>query len=103
MNIMNIYKCSNDTVSVQFTRSDRIDRNEKAATFRRSGHIHRHIIMYKVELLNSSTITELGEAPHWDADTQSLYFLDVLGSGRGAQIFRYDYAEQRQYSATIGE
>lgn len=57
-------------------------------------------VTYKVEVLPSPT-SQIGEGPHWDADTQSLYFNDIYG--RDASIHRFDYAENKTYSATIGE
>lgn len=40
-----------------------------------------------------------GEVPHWDAKTQSLYYLDI--DDANSSILRYDYAENRVYRATV--
>lgn len=53
---------------------------------------------YSVEQL-PSPLSQLGEGPVWDADTQSLYYVDIMG----AAILRYDYAENKTYSATIDD
>lgn len=44
-----------------------------------------------------SPLSHLGEGPVWDADSQSLYYVDI----NGAAILRYDYAENKTYSAKI--
>lgn len=54
---------------------------------------------YKIEQL-SSPFSIIGEGPHWDAESQSLYYNDIYGNE--ASILRYDYNEKRTYSATIG-
>lgn len=41
----------------------------------------------------------LGEGPHWDEQTQSLYYNDIYGEE--ASILRYDYSENKVYSAKI--
>lgn len=53
---------------------------------------------FKVEVLPSSK-SDLGEGPHWDEKTQSLYYVDIYG--KGESILRYDYKENKVYSATI--
>lgn len=50
----------------------------------------------KVEVLPSPK-SQLGESPHWDEHTQSLYYSDI----QGAAILRYDFNENKIYSATI--
>lgn len=50
---------------------------------------------YKVEVLPSPQ-TIVGTRAHWDVHAQSLYYNDVEGS-----ILRYDYKENKVYSATI--
>ncbi|XP_062534276.1 regucalcin-like isoform X1 [Armigeres subalbatus] len=42
-------------------------------------------------------LSYLGEGPVWDVDSQSLYYVDI----NGAEILRYDYAENKTYSAKI--
>lgn len=51
---------------------------------------------YSVQQL-PSPLSHLGEGPVWDADSQSLYYVDIVG----AAILRYDYAENKTYSAKI--
>lgn len=55
---------------------------------------------YKVEILPSPACV-LGEGPHWDIERQSLYFVDIYG-GKNGSLHRYDYAENKIYSASIG-
>uniref|UniRef100_A0A1L8DLY9 Regucalcin n=1 Tax=Nyssomyia neivai TaxID=330878 RepID=A0A1L8DLY9_9DIPT len=42
-------------------------------------------------------LTNLGEGPHWDWKTQNLYYCDIYGG----TINRYNYAENKTYSATV--
>lgn len=53
---------------------------------------------FKVEVLPSPK-SELGEGPHWDEHTQSLYYVDIYG--KESSILRYDYKENKVYSAKI--
>jgi len=53
---------------------------------------------YKVEVV-PSPLSVLGEGPHWDIETQSLYYIDIYGNK--ASINRYDYAENKTYGATL--
>jgi len=53
---------------------------------------------YKVEQVPSPQST-VGEGPHWDADTQSLYYVDILKNN--FSIHRHDVTENKTYSATI--
>jgi len=53
---------------------------------------------YKVEVVPSPK-SNLGEGPHWDEITQSLYYNDIYG--KEATILRYDFKENKTYSATI--
>lgn len=39
---------------------------------------------YKVEQMMNSTMTFMGEAPYYDAETTSMYWTDVIGG----QMFR---------------
>lgn len=55
---------------------------------------------YKVEVV-PSPLSVLGEGPHWDVETQSLYYIDIYGNK--ASINRYDYAENKTYGATVGK
>lgn len=41
---------------------------------------------------------EIGEGPHWDANTQSLYYVDVFGKA----IHRYVSATKKHTKAVIG-
>lgn len=54
---------------------------------------------FKVEVVPSSPKTMLGEGPHWDETHQSLFYNDIYG--KDASIFRYDFNEDKVYSATI--
>lgn len=54
----------------------------------------------KAEVL-PTPFSVIGEGPHWDADTQSLYYNDIYGSE--ASILRYDFNENKTYLAKIGE
>lgn len=51
---------------------------------------------YKIEALNDSHC-ELGEGPHWDVATQSLYFVDI----NAGKLLRYDYNANKIYKAKI--
>lgn len=51
----------------------------------------------KVERITECT--ELGEGPHWDAATQSLYYVDIFGKS----IHRYVPATKKHSKALIGE
>lgn len=53
---------------------------------------------FKVEIVPSPK-SELGEGPHWDDKTQSLYYVDIYG--KGESILRYDYKENKVYSAKV--
>lgn len=52
---------------------------------------------YTVERINAPKL-KLGEGPHWDVETQSLYFVDIGGK----TINCYKYNEKKTYSAAIG-
>lgn len=41
----------------------------------------------------------LGETPHWDAETNSLYYIDLAFNNPA--LFRYDFEEKRTYYASI--
>lgn len=41
----------------------------------------------------------MGASPHWDADTQSLYYADQFGSD--SDLIRYDWNEKRIYRASV--
>ncbi|XP_050325274.1 regucalcin-like [Bactrocera neohumeralis] len=51
---------------------------------------------YRVEQVTDS-YAFLGEGPHWDAETQNLYFVDIPKS----TLLRYDYKEDKTYRATV--
>lgn len=48
-----------------------------------------------------SPFSAIGEGPHWDVETQSLYYNDIYGIE--SSILRYDYNENKTYGAKIGE
>lgn len=43
---------------------------------------------------------ELGEGPHWDVETQSLFYVNIL---EDAALFRYDYKSGEIFKATVKE
>lgn len=49
------------------------------------------------EITTEAQRCELGEGPHWDSKTQSLYYIDISGHA----IFRYNYKNGEIYRATI--
>lgn len=53
---------------------------------------------FEVEVVPSPK-SDLGEGPHWDEKTQSLYYNDIYG--KDASILRYDFKENKVYSAKI--
>lgn len=53
----------------------------------------------KVERVSEIGTIELGEGPHWDADTQSLYFVDIFGKA----IHKYVPATKKHTKAVIGK
>lgn len=53
----------------------------------------------KVERIEEIGTTELGEGPHWDNETQSLYFVDIFGKS----IHKYVPATKKHTKATIGK
>lgn len=55
---------------------------------------------YKVEVL-PSPVCVIGEGPHWDIASQSLYFIDIYGNN--SSLHRYDYVENKTYTATISK
>lgn len=52
----------------------------------------------KVERIEEIGTVELGEGPHWDAETQSLYFVDIFGKA----IHKYVPATKKHTKAVIG-
>lgn len=46
-----------------------------------------------------SPISLCGEGPHWDKESQSLYYIDIFGPE--STILRYDYKENKTYAATV--
>lgn len=53
----------------------------------------------KVERITEIETVELGEGPHWDAETQSLYFVDIFGKS----IHKYVPATKKHTKAIIGK
>lgn len=43
----------------------------------------------------------LGEAPHWDVRTQSIYYVDIFA--KDPTILRYSYNENKTYSAIVSK
>lgn len=54
---------------------------------------------YKIEVVEASPRSVLGEGPHWDIERQSLYYIDIYGTNQS--ISRYDYNEDKTYNAKI--
>lgn len=54
---------------------------------------------FKIEVVPSSPKSILGEGPHWDETHQSLFYNDIYG--KEASILRYDFKQNKVYSATI--
>lgn len=64
------------------------------------------LILFSILLIQSNGLeivsqipTQFGESPHWDAKTESLYYVDFFGDSN--QLLRYDYNEDRLYAAKI--
>lgn len=55
---------------------------------------------YTVQAIQS-TISTLGEGPHWDIARQSLYYVDLM-TEKGT-VLRYDPAADKTYKALIGK
>lgn len=53
----------------------------------------------RVEEIPSSPLSVIGEGPYWDVESQSLYYIDIYGTE--ASLLRYDFAENKVYTATI--
>lgn len=53
---------------------------------------------YKVEKIPGSKVG-LGEGPHWDIPSQSLYYVDIYGG----TLCRYSSQENKVYKCKIGE
>ncbi|CAG9833817.1 unnamed protein product [Diabrotica balteata] len=56
-----------------------------------------HNVNPTVERLEEISTTELGEGPHWDVETQSLYFVDLFGQA----IHRYVPATRQHTKAVL--
>lgn len=54
---------------------------------------------YKIEVVDSSPVSVIGEGPHWDIDRQSLYYIDIYGTNQS--ISRYDYNAEKTYNAKL--
>lgn len=62
--------------------------------------ITSHVIMSsEVQIKPISESLEIGTRPHWDAATQSLYFVDLPPS----KIYKYQPATKTLTSATVGK
>lgn len=51
---------------------------------------------------NIERVTEgctLGEAPHWDVNTQNLYFVDILGQN----LLKYHPASKKLTKVSVGK
>jgi gluconolactonase len=54
---------------------------------------------YKIDVVESSPVSVLGEGPHWDIERQCLYYVDIYGTQQS--ISRYDYGENKTYNAKV--
>jgi gluconolactonase len=54
---------------------------------------------YRIEVVESSPQSTLGEGPHWDVERQSLYYIDIYGTNQS--ISRFDFGEEATYNAKI--
>lgn len=54
---------------------------------------------YKLEKVEASPKSVLGEGPHWDHKSQSLYYVDIFGNK--CSVLRYCLAEEIVYCAKI--
>lgn len=52
--------------------------------------------MFKIEKVSDSS--SLGEGPHWDSETQSLYYVDIIGKS----VHKYKPATKEHSEAVIG-
>lgn len=52
-----------------------------------------------VERIEEIGTVELGEGPHWDNETQSLYFVDIFGKA----IHKYVPSTKKHTKAVIGK
>lgn len=52
---------------------------------------------YEVEAVGEPLV--LGEGPHWDISTQTLYFVDI----RSGSIHSYKSSTNEYYSAVVGD
>nr|XP_023014163.1 regucalcin-like isoform X1 [Leptinotarsa decemlineata] len=60
-------------------------------------HFSKKEMAPKVERIEAVEPTELGEGPHWDEETQSLYFVDIFGKS----IHKYVPSTNKHTSAVI--
>lgn len=55
---------------------------------------------YSVQAIEEP-ISALGEAPHWDIDRQSLYYVDIFAEK--PTVLRYDAVLDQTFVAVVGE
>lgn len=53
----------------------------------------------RVESVSSSPLSIAGDAPHWDIQTQRLYYVDNYS----ALVLCYNVAEDKTYVASVGK
>lgn len=54
-----------------------------------------------IEVVQSSPKSNIATRPHWDEESQSLFYTDIYGTE--ASILRYDLKEDKVYPATIDQ
>lgn len=56
---------------------------------------------FNVEVISTSPKSNIGTRAHWDEVTQSLFYVDIYGTE--ASILRYDFKENKVFSATVDQ
>ncbi|XP_069966618.1 regucalcin [Bactrocera oleae] len=88
--IISVLVCLN---TFQVHNAELLETDGKVQVSKRANNL---TLSYQIEPLPNS-YAHLGEGPHWDIETQSLYYVD-LDSG---WILRYDYQEEKVYRSKV--